>query len=101
MSTRGVAISCGGDTEEHIHVHLVSWQKLCRPKDCEGLGLRMAKHMNSTFLKKIGWNLSDKKDDLGVRTLRTKYHCGNDLLPRMSIDCPWVKPLEGSLFSLG
>ncbi|KAF7820682.1 putative ribonuclease H protein At1g65750 family [Senna tora] len=61
--------------------HLVSWQKVCKPRGSGGLGLRHMKQQNSAFMTKLGWGLVNQKDSLWARVLRGKYHCGNDLIP--------------------
>lgn len=73
-----------GDSNEGKRVHLVNWNRVCTPKDWGGLGLRSARDINQTALMKAGWNLIDGRDDLWVRTIRAKYKCGGDLVPRIN-----------------
>lgn len=72
-----------GDSNEEKKVDLVNWQKLHTPKNWGGLGLRSARLINQTTLMKAGWHLIEAKEDLWVRTLKSKYKCGEDLIPRI------------------
>lgn len=58
-----------------------AWDDLCKPKNVGGLGLRKAKFMNQSLLVKVGWGLINKRDSLWTRTLRSKYGCGEDIIP--------------------
>lgn len=62
---------------------MVNWQKLCTPKNWGGLRLRSARLINQMALMKVGWNLIEDKEDLWVRTLKSKYRCGEELIPRI------------------
>lgn len=70
------------------HVHTVSWQQLCRPKRVGVLGLRSVRNINSASMMKVGWDLTAKREDLWVQVVRSKYKCGRDLMPRVSVDRP-------------
>ena len=37
--------------------HLVSWDKICKPKAAGGLGIRVSRDMNKALLAKVGWCL--------------------------------------------
>lgn len=65
--------------------HLIAWDKLCRPQNEGGLGIRKAKLMNQSLLMKVGWGLIRKKDSLWARILRRKYECGHDVIPKVSL----------------
>ncbi|CAN1837770.1 Putative ribonuclease H protein At1g65750 [Linum perenne] len=67
-------------------LHLLSWEKVCQPKDRGGLGIRSAKEMNFAFLMKLTWGLIQHFDALWVNVLKTKYlkHSSNVLIPRKS-----------------
>lgn len=65
-----------GDEENQRKVHLLSWEKLCKPKKEGGLGLRSTRTANSAFLMKTLWNFCNKSDSLWVTTIRSKYKCG-------------------------
>lgn len=53
-----------GSTDDSKGTHLIAWDKLCKPKNEGGVGLRKAKHMNYSLLLKVGWGLINKKDAL-------------------------------------
>lgn len=69
-------------------MHLVKWENLCRPKSWGGLGLRSARHINKVFMLKAGWQLISRKEDLWVQVVRSKYRCGNEIVPRMQVNKP-------------
>lgn len=50
---------CNGKNGEadNSHGHLLSWERLCRPKGNGGLGLRKARNSNVAFLAKTGCKL--------------------------------------------
>ncbi|KAF7827295.1 putative ribonuclease H protein At1g65750 family [Senna tora] len=48
-------------------------------------GLRHVKLQNAAFMTKVGWGLVNQKDALWVRVLRSKYRCGDDILPEMKV----------------
>ncbi|CAN1163535.1 Putative ribonuclease H protein At1g65750 [Linum perenne] len=67
-------------------MHLISWEKLCQPKSCGGLGIRSAKEMNLSFLMKLTWGLLQNPEALWVKVLKTKYlkQSPNGLIPKKS-----------------
>lgn len=75
-----------GDTENHRHMHLASWNSICTPKKFGDLGLRYARDMITSFMTKAGWNLCARKNDMWVKILRSKYKCGMDMVPIVKID---------------
>ena len=74
-----------GATEGKRKLHLCSWRDVCKPKKAGGLGLRYAKDSNIALLSKLGWSLIHNRDELWVKILRSRYGCGNDLLPSVSL----------------
>lgn len=73
-----------GSKEESKRTHLIAWEKLCYPKFCRGAGIKKAKTMNQSLLLKAGWGLIKNKDTLWARTLRGKYNCGSDVIPKIA-----------------
>lgn len=65
-----------GSNEGSRKQHLLSWEKICRPKCEGGLGIRLAKEMNIALLAKLGWRLLNTQDGLWVKILRKKFHVG-------------------------
>lgn len=50
-----------------------------------GLGIRHAKYSIFAFMSKLGWGLIHNHDKLWVKVLRSKYQCGGDLNPLVSL----------------
>ena len=59
----------------------MAWDSVCKPKSKGGLGLRKMKVQNKAYMMKLGWKLMNRRDDLWVKVIRSKYKCGNDLVP--------------------
>ena len=64
----------------------MAWDKVCTPKSNGGLGVRHAFHQNKALMMKVGWGLVNNKDALWARVIRSKYKCGEDLLPNISLE---------------
>ncbi|KAL9859832.1 putative RNA-directed DNA polymerase [Arabidopsis thaliana] len=62
-----------GSTVEKKRQHLLSWNRICRPKSEGGLGIRSAREMNKALLAKLGWRLLKDKSSLWAQLLRSKY----------------------------
>lgn len=73
-----------GSSQDHRKVHLVSWKEVCKPKLDGGLGMRQSTLLNTANMMKVGWNIMNKKDDLWVRVIRSKYGCGDDIIPKVN-----------------
>ena len=51
-------------------MHMVGWDKICKPKKDGGLGLSSAaKPRNIALLAKLNWRLVEEKDCLWAKTL--------------------------------
>ena len=74
-----------GAIEGKKKIHLCKWDDVCRPKRIGGLGLQHAKYSNLAFMAKLGWGLVHQRDELWVKVLRSKYGCGEDLIPSISL----------------
>ena len=57
--------------------HLVSWEKICKPKAEGGLGIRGSRDMNKALIAKVGWRLLRDSESLWARVLRSKYNVGS------------------------
>nr|AID60103.1 hypothetical protein [Brassica napus] len=66
--------------------HLVSWEKICKPKREGGLGIRLAKEMNVALLAKLGWRMLNTEDGLWVNILCKKFRVGE------LDDASWLVP---------
>ena len=62
-----------GLTETKKKVHLVSWQKITKPKSKGGLGIQAAKPKNIALLAKLNWRLKTETTSLWSRVLHHKY----------------------------
>ncbi|XP_057791190.1 uncharacterized mitochondrial protein AtMg00310-like [Salvia miltiorrhiza] len=47
-----------GDTNKKYRLHWARWEKLCRPKDKDGMGFRNLKALNKALLAKVPANSS-------------------------------------------
>lgn len=52
------------DSKQEQKMHLVSWNKVCKPKMNSGLGIRSMRQENTVMLAKLGWWLVNSKDSL-------------------------------------
>lgn len=57
-----------------------SWDSLCTPKECGGLGFRRVADQNRALLSKTAWALSKESNDSTCKILKYKY--GNFLYPK-------------------
>ena len=51
----------------------MSWEKLCAPKSCGGMGFKKLKEFNLALLAKQGWRLQQGYDSLVYKLLKAKY----------------------------
>jgi ribonuclease HI len=68
-----------GSNDERKKMHMVSWDKMCRPRDLGGLGLYSAKARNLALLAKLNWRVMEEPDSLWAKTLIAKY-CPNGIM---------------------
>ena len=68
-----------GSTNERKKMHMISWDKVCRPKDLGGLGLYSTRSRNLALLAKLNWRAMEEPDSLWVKTLSAKY-CPNGIM---------------------
>jgi len=52
---------------------LIVWDKICRPKQLGGLGIRKSAAVNTTFLAKLGWKILTQPENFWVQQMRVKY----------------------------
>uniref|UniRef100_A0A803NZ18 Reverse transcriptase domain-containing protein n=2 Tax=Cannabis sativa TaxID=3483 RepID=A0A803NZ18_CANSA len=62
-----------GNSEKNRYCALKSWNDLCQPKACGGLGFRRLADMNVALLAKLFWMVLKEEDKLWVQLLRDKY----------------------------
>ncbi|KAJ1377867.1 Endonuclease/exonuclease/phosphatase superfamily [Sesbania bispinosa] len=73
--------------------HSISWEKICKPKQLGGLGIRNIHDFNCALIMKVGWNLIINPDAFWVKVIRSKYSCGSGTIPlvrnRMNASNVW------------
>lgn len=62
-----------GSSKNNRKMHLVSWEEVCKPKCCGGLGLRKAEGANKILFMKLGWRFLSNPDALWIKLLKAKY----------------------------
>ncbi|XP_061340525.1 uncharacterized protein LOC133287003 [Gastrolobium bilobum] len=88
-----ITLAKSGDTETKRRAHYVSWEIMCQPKECSGLGIIDLRIQNEAFIQKLAWNLISGQDSLWVRVLIGKYGRNHD--PYQSLN---AKPCDSSLW---
>uniref|UniRef100_A0A803P4Q1 Reverse transcriptase domain-containing protein n=1 Tax=Cannabis sativa TaxID=3483 RepID=A0A803P4Q1_CANSA len=66
-------------------LHLSSWEKVCLPKNLEGLGFREGRKWNEALIAKFLWAVSSKQHNLWVRWIHAIYMKDNNL---------WTMPIK-------
>jgi len=61
-------------------IHLVGWNKISRPKNQGGLGIRTARETNICLLGKLVWDLLQSSPKLWVDLLSNRYVYGHNIL---------------------
>jgi len=54
-------------------IHLVGWDKVTRPRNEGGLGIRKAREANTSMLGKLVWDIHNNTDKLWVKLSKHKY----------------------------
>ncbi|KAL0428044.1 UNVERIFIED_CONTAM: putative mitochondrial protein [Sesamum latifolium] len=65
---------------EGQNIHWLSWKKLCKDKQDEGVGFRNLKAFNLAMLAKQAWRLISFPDSLLSRCVQAKYYPDSDFL---------------------
>ncbi|KAJ1421161.1 ribonuclease H [Sesbania bispinosa] len=68
-------------TQARKRCHLISWDKICRPKEFGGLGFRPLRVSNEAYMIKLAWNIIARPDSFWVKVLREKYGLGVSSMP--------------------
>lgn len=78
---RGAEVICRnfiwGSSETQRKWYLISWEKICKPKDQGGMGFRNLRILNKAYMAKLAWQISNNQDKLWVQIMRYKYSCGS------------------------
>ena len=62
-----------GQQKEEKRIAWLSWEKLCVPKSCGGMGFKQLKYFNMALLAKQGWRLQTNPNSLVYRVLKARY----------------------------
>lgn len=73
-----------GDSEQGRRIHLVAWDKICRPKQYGRLGLRKTGDANLAYMMRASWRLCNSKDMMWSSIVRSKYKCGSEEVPKVN-----------------
>lgn len=71
-------------TADNRKCHLISWSKICTPKEEGGLGLRDLRSINKVYMMKLAWSLVADSDKLWVKVMKAKYNCGVFPMPKVA-----------------
>lgn len=62
-----------GDKDNQQALHVLSWDRVCQPKHCGGLGLRRTADTNQILLAKLAWRLLKHPTSMWSELLTSKY----------------------------
>jgi hypothetical protein len=74
-----------GSTTNQRKCHLVSWEKICRPKEEGGLGFKNLRMLNQAYIHKLAWQMVAEPNKLWVQVMRAKYKCGSLSTPSIVV----------------
>ena len=69
-----------GQANEKKKMALLSWDKMCMPKEEGGLGFHDLKAFNLALLAKQGWRLQNGSNSLVHRVFKAHYFLDGDFL---------------------
>lgn len=58
------------------HLYLHAWDKICRPKDSSGLGIRKLGDLNKSLVAKLAWSVCKQLEKTWVQLIKAKYMQG-------------------------
>ena len=61
------------DNEEYKNLVLIKWEKLCKPKELGGLGLKNLSWKNEALRAKLTWRLFTERNQNWAKILYNKY----------------------------
>lgn len=67
----------GGHTDKKC-LHKLKWDRVCRPVEFMGLGIRDLELTNLALLAKMAWRVFDNPDSEVTRLLKAKYFSDSD-----------------------
>lgn len=62
-----------GKSKEGNGLHLVAWNKVCKPKQHGGLGINKVRNINKALLSKWLWRFGPERDNLWRKVIASKY----------------------------
>ena len=62
-----------GQKQDERKMAWLSWDKMCIPKACGGMGFKLLKHFNLALLAKQGWWLQVGQNSLVYQVFKAKY----------------------------
>jgi hypothetical protein len=68
-------------------IHWIKWDRICKPKENGGLGIRDLRIFNIALLEKWWWRIRNEKESLWHKVLERKY--GNRLEEKKSNSSSW------------
>lgn len=74
-----------GSGETQRKCHLISWEKICKPKDQGVLGYRNLRLFNRAYMAKLGWQLINNPEKSWVQVMEAKYNCGSQGMPNVCV----------------
>lgn len=66
-----------GSSQDKASPHMKSWDFICRPKECGGLGIRKMAEFNDALLGRQAWRIVSRRDSLLSLVFFAKY-CKDD-----------------------
>ena len=71
--TRMIRNFWGGQKQDEKKKAWLSWDKMCVPKACGGMGFKKLKPLNLALLAKQGWRLQTRDNFLVYQVFKAKY----------------------------
>nr|KYP50870.1 Putative ribonuclease H protein At1g65750 family [Cajanus cajan] len=73
-----------GHTMDYRRIHALDWSTVCKEKKEGGLGIREFRMVNTSFMMKNCWTICSQPERLWVQILRSKYGCGDGIIPKIA-----------------
>lgn len=67
-------------TNDHRKLHLMSWEKMCMPKELGGLNFRDLEGFNQALVEKQAWKILQNLNFLVSKILKAKYFNASSVL---------------------
>lgn len=61
-----------GSSDSQRKWHLVSWGKICQPKEHGGVGFKNLKILNKAYIVKLAWQMINDPEKLWVQIMKAK-----------------------------